>query len=187
MLFRSKGHVSAAVAAIFPPSNWACLAAAQEACAETQALLQQPGALFLEQGLLYGQQVWCDRSSGRLRPLFPAPWRKPLFEQIHSLAHPGVRASRKLLSDRCVWKGMATDIIMWCRACVSCHRGKDGGTATAPIQPIPLPSQRFTHVHVDLVGPLPVSASGQRFLLTAIDRSTRWVRRCRCPTLRRQR
>ena len=36
-----------------------------------------------------------------------------------------------------------------------------------------LPSVRFSHVDIDLVGPLPVS-SGFRYCLTAIDRYTRW-------------
>jgi Integrase core domain len=43
------------------------------------------------------------------------------------------------------------------------------------VQPIPVPIQRFFHVHVDLVGPLPVSEDGYAYLLTAIDRSTRWA------------
>ena len=38
---------------------------------------------------------------------------------------------------------------------------------------IPVPSWRFSHVHVDLVGPLP-SSQGYSYLLTMIDRTTRW-------------
>jgi hypothetical protein len=37
------------------------------------------------------------------------------------------------------------------------------------------PSQRFSHLHLDLVGPLPASAGGHTHLLTAIDRSTLWA------------
>ncbi|GBO23871.1 hypothetical protein AVEN_138547-1 [Araneus ventricosus] len=33
---------------------------------------------------------------------------------------------------------------------------------------------RFTHVHIDVVGPLPPSRNN-RYLLTCIDRFTRWV------------
>ena len=32
----------------------------------------------------------------------------------------------------------------------------------------------FSHVHMDLVGPLPMSRAGHRYLLTAIDHSTGW-------------
>ena len=45
----------------------------------------------------------------------------------------------------------------------------------AATQSIPVPERRFTHLHVDLVGPLPTSAEGFKYLFTIIDRSTRWV------------
>ena len=38
------------------------------------------------------------------------------------------------------------------------------------------PTQRpFSHMHVDLVGPLPVSSDGFIHILTMIDRTTRWL------------
>jgi hypothetical protein len=43
------------------------------------------------------------------------------------------------------------------------------------LQSIPVPERRFTHLHVDLVGLLPTSAEGFKYLFTIIDRSTRWV------------
>ena len=37
-----------------------------------------------------------------------------------------------------------------------------------------IPEKKFAHVHVDLVGPLPISAECHTHLLTVVDRSTRW-------------
>jgi Integrase core domain len=45
----------------------------------------------------------------------------------------------------------------------------------APVQPIPVPTARFSHVHVDIVGPLPCSSDNFSYILTAVDRSTRWA------------
>jgi len=42
-----------------------------------------------------------------------------------------------------------------------------------PLGSFNLPSLRFSHVHIDLVGSLPVSF-GFRYCLTTIDRYTRW-------------
>ena len=39
---------------------------------------------------------------------------------------------------------------------------------------IPVPDRRFSHIHVDLVGPLP-SSGGCTYLFTIIDRTTRWA------------
>jgi transposase InsO family protein len=36
-----------------------------------------------------------------------------------------------------------------------------------------VPAQRFSHIHVDLVGPLPAS-EGATYIFTVIDRNTRW-------------
>ena len=42
------------------------------------------------------------------------------------------------------------------------------------MEAIPVPARRFSHVHVDLVGPLPPSARGHTYLFTMVDRMTRW-------------
>ncbi|GFR70808.1 Pol polyprotein [Elysia marginata] len=36
-----------------------------------------------------------------------------------------------------------------------------------------VPEKRFSHINIDIVGPLPESC-GQRYLITIIDRNTRW-------------
>ncbi len=38
-----------------------------------------------------------------------------------------------------------------------------------------MPSRRFSHMHVDLVGPLPTSAEGWSYIMTIMDMSTRWI------------
>jgi Integrase core domain len=37
-----------------------------------------------------------------------------------------------------------------------------------------VPARRFNHVHVDIIGPLPTAARGERYMLTGIDRTSRW-------------
>ena len=44
---------------------------------------------------------------------------------------------------------------------------------SAPIRRIPMPDVPFSAVNIDLVGPLP-PCNGFRYLLTAVDRTTRW-------------
>jgi len=70
---------------------------------------------------------------------------------------------------------MNKDINNWCRECQQCSRGKVTKQPAAAVAQIPVPNRRFSHVHVDLVGPLPTSAEGFRYLFTLVDRSTRWV------------
>jgi transposase InsO family protein len=80
-----------------------------------------------------------------------------------------------MIAARFVWLGMKADIAAWCRECEACQRAKVTKQPQAPLQPIHIPSRRFSHVHVDLVGPLPASEDGLLYLFTVIDRTTRWL------------
>ena len=58
-----------------------------------------------------------------------------------------------------------------------CARGKVTVQEKAPVEAIPgipVPQQCFSHVHLDIVGPLTTSSQGQNYLLTMMDRTTSW-------------
>ena len=48
----------------------------------------------------------------------------------------------------------------WVKDCQACSRAKVTRQPAAAVQSIPVPQQRFFHIHVDSVGPLPVSREG---------------------------
>ncbi|KAM7313394.1 Transposon Tf2-9 polyprotein [Ixodes scapularis] len=68
---------------------------------------------------------------------------------------------------------MNADVRCWARTCVQCQRVKNTRHTITPHSPFRPPDSRFAHVHIDLVGPLP-SSRGARYLLTCVDRFTRW-------------
>lgn len=115
----------------------------------------------------------CETSTGNLRPFVPQSLRKSLFQRIHNLSHPGVRASRKLVGDRYIWPTMNKDIGVWVKQCHDCQRAKVSKHTRLFPEQIPIPKGRFQHIHIDIVGPLPI-CKGNRYLLTTIDRFTRW-------------
>jgi cleavage and polyadenylation specificity factor subunit 1 len=80
-----------------------------------------------------------------------------------------------MISARYVRKGMGADIASFCRDCQRCARGKVTTTVHTQVQPIQLPVKRFSHVHIDIVGPLPASPGGCTHLLTMVDMSMRWA------------
>ena len=115
----------------------------------------------------------CDTSTGVARPIVPLAWRRVVFDTIHGLAHPGIRTSRKLVAARFVWHGMNKQVGIWAKTCVPCQRSKVHRHVTAPLQHGHLPDRRFQRIHVDIVGPLPIS-QGKSYFFTIIDRYTRW-------------
>ena len=120
-----------------------------------------------------GPSVLCDVSQGHPRPLIPPTLRRQIFDSIHGLSHPGKRATRRLISQRYVWHRMSADINQWCKDCIPCHSSKVQNHVHSPVIQMPVPQTPFSVVHVDIVGPLPVS-SGYSYLLTVIDRFSRW-------------
>ena len=57
--------------------------------------------------------------------------------------------------------------------CLACQGGKVHCHIHLRAEHIPVPTRRFAHLHVDLVGPLPLSA-GLNYVYTILDRTTRW-------------
>jgi transposase InsO family protein len=168
------GPAVAAVAASPVNLDFARIAANQKSCQETLKAAHS-SSLQLQHMDMQGERVLCDISTGQPRPLIPVADRRDVFRAVHELAHAGIRATRRLMAARVVWRGMASDVAAWCRDCQLCARGKASPQHTAPVQPIPVPERRFTHVHVDLVGPLPASTEGFKYLFTMVDRSSRWL------------
>ncbi|BHF81454.1 hypothetical protein SprV_0702458400 [Sparganum proliferum] len=115
----------------------------------------------------------CDVSRGASRPVVPSEMRRDVFATLHNLAHPGIPSTQRLVSERFVWPSMNTDIRQWTRSCLACQKAKVGRHNKAPIGTFLAPDARFAHVHINLVGPFPTSR-GCNYLLTAIDRFTRW-------------
>ena len=70
--------------------------------------------------------------------------------------------------------GFSADIKEWSRQCVASCRAKVTHVEHSVVEKIPIPGVRFSHVHVDLVGPLRASRDGSTYLVTMIDQSTRW-------------
>ena len=56
---------------------------------------------------------------------------------------------------------------------MQCQRSKVNRHTVSPMSTFANPDACFDHVHVDLVGPLPLS-QGCRYLLTCVDRFTQW-------------
>ncbi len=173
----SPGACVAAVSAVaggsLAPLDYRRLAASQRSCTETQTLLQS-SSLNIAKFSVQGEDLWCDVSTGVVRPLVPRDCRHSFFLAIHNIAHPGIRATRRLVSARFVWPRLSADVARWCKDCQECARGKVHKHVHAPLQPFPAPSRKFGHLHLDLVGPLPASKDGHTHLLTVMDRATRW-------------
>jgi hypothetical protein len=69
---------------------------------------------------------------------------------------------------------MAKDITEWTHQCIACQNAKIHTHVSPPPSVIPIPERHFSHIHVDLVGPLSPS-QGCTHIFTTVDKTTRWT------------
>lgn len=157
------------------PVDLVLLAKSQTNDSELQSILDGETSLTLRKATIPGTQIqlYCDDSNQVIRPFVTAPFRRQVFESIHSLSHPGAKATAKLVAQRYVWPGVRKDCREWTKTCHPCQLAKVTRHVSTTPGTFRLPRARFTTVHIDLIGPLPVS-NGYKYCLTAVDRFTRW-------------
>ena len=111
------------------------------------------------------------------RVVVPRSLRKFVLHRGHGLPLAGHNGRKRVYSDlssRYTWKGMYRSVRRWVRACATCGRRK---TPRPLASGLPLSMQApypFHTVCIDLVGPLPVTAGGNAWILTMQDCFTRW-------------
>ena len=117
------------------------------------------------------------RDYGRPRRVVPRSLRMFVLRRHHGLplsGHDGRTRVYAAISAGFWWKGMYSDVKRWVRACSVCCRRKTPRPAHSGIPATVTSPYPFHTVCIDIVGPLPVTASGNKWILTMSDRFTRW-------------
>ena len=120
----------------------------------------------------HGIEIYCDTTNDIVRPYVPKPLRRRIFNALHDLSHPSIRATQKLVTGRFVWPAINKDCRDWTRQCIPCQRCKVTRHVSAPVGNFEDLAGRFEHVHIDIIYMQP--AQGYRYCLTCIDRFSRW-------------
>ncbi|XP_047478945.1 uncharacterized protein LOC125032028 [Penaeus chinensis] len=114
---------------------------------------------------------------GKSSLVVPADCRKIILSLAHESPLAGHFSHRKTeikVREQFYWPGMGADIKDYCRSCEKCQRmSSKGKIKPAPLQPIPIVTEPFSRVAIDIVGPLtPASSQGHKYILTLIDFAT---------------
>lgn len=155
------------------PLDYTEISKAQQNDLELKELLKAKNLNFKTFNYPYCKEpIYCEISKQNARPYLPKEYRVTAFEAIHGISHSGTRATRKMITERYFWKSMNTDINKWTKACIDCQKSKIQRHTKSPLSSFPS-SNRFEHLHIDIVGPLQY-CQGYRYMLTIIDRATGW-------------
>jgi len=152
--------------------DFSALAAAQKCCPEVLSMCSS-NVLSIVSQVVGGEKLLGDVSTGRFRPLLPPSFREAACAALHGVHHPGIRGTKRLVCASFCWPRMSCFAGAVAKNCVFCQKAKVHRHVALEAVHIPVPHRRFEHIHVDLVGPLPVS-SGYNYLFTVLDRTSRW-------------
>jgi hypothetical protein len=87
-------------------------------------------------------------------------------------AHLGIDKTFEKIRDQYYWPQMFENIKDYIRSCDQCQkRGKY--RTPGPLHPIPV-GEPFSKIGIDIVGPLPLTKQGNKYIIVATDYFTKW-------------
>ena len=89
-------------------------------------------------------------------------------------AHLGMDKTRDRILDRFYWPGVKRDVIQYCQACSECQRTAPRPSGRNPLITMPIIEVPFDRLALDIVGPLPKTSRGHRYILVMVDYATRY-------------
>ncbi|RVE71041.1 hypothetical protein OJAV_G00070140 [Oryzias javanicus] len=99
---------------------------------------------------------------------------KSCHDDLGSGGHPGRRRTLEKVLASYHWKTVREDVKKWVEECPRCQRHETVKTVAPVLHPIQV-QEAWSVLGIDLIGPLPTTAKGKRFILTATDLFTKWV------------
>jgi hypothetical protein len=87
--------------------------------------------------------------------------------------HFGFENTLRKIKQRYYWPQMTQDVENFVKSCDICQWRHGKGKQT-PIYPIPV-GQPFEKLGIDLIGPLPITATQKQYIIVAIDYLTKWI------------
>lgn len=135
-------------------------------------------ALELKDGMLYKRWEAPNLKSSILQIVVPRRRISQVIEEAHDSplgGHFGVNKTLGKILKRFYWASSKSDVEEWCRTCKSCIARKGpSGKEKSPLQ-IYNVGAPFERVEMDILGPLPETFSGNRYLKIITDCFTKWV------------
>ena len=99
------------------------------------------------------------------------------MEVVHDsiLGHLGTAKMQDRVSNF-YWPGIHDGVNRYCQSCDTCQRmALKGRIGKGPLGTMPIIKTPFSRVAIDLIGPLPASDRGNRWVLTLVDCATRYL------------
>lgn len=89
--------------------------------------------------------------------------------------HLGVQKVHAKVRDRFFWPGWQGDVRRWCRECMECASRKEVGAAPRAPMVSTVSARPYERVALDVLGPLPETGKGNKYILVGADYFSKWT------------
>ena len=89
-------------------------------------------------------------------------------------AHLGAEKTYERIRRRFYWPGIKKEVEEYCKHCAECQLHSPKSTVHSPLVPLPILDIPFQRIGLDIVGPLPKSSRGHKYILVIVDYATRY-------------
>ncbi|OMH83944.1 Retrovirus-related Pol polyprotein from transposon [Zancudomyces culisetae] len=111
---------------------------------------------------------------GQLKEVLTAEESIDMIKKAHDDTHEGIENTWVRVSRNHYAKGLYKQVVDYVKRCHVCQVFKDGRSRKHPLVPVHA-VKPFEIFGMDAIGPInPISESGNRYILTAIDYCTKW-------------
>ncbi len=134
--------------------------------------------LILKNGVLYKQWVNTATTQSGLQLVIPKILQRDVLQAMHdakTAAHLGVKKTYAKVKYRFYWYQLKESVTMWVRKCPKCGRRKRPPNKPHPPQRDIQVGAPMDRIATDILGPLPWSENGMRYILLVQDQFTRWI------------
>lgn len=135
---------------------------------------------FRWDGLLYRCWIPPGRDTEEMTAeqlVLPLQCRKTVLKIAHEIplaGHLGQNKTAQRILQRFYWPTLYRDIADFCRSCTSSQKISRVKGRCAPMIPLSVISVPFQQIAIDVIGPMPQSRSGNRYVLVVCDYATRY-------------
>ena len=136
---------------------------------------------FFTNGLLMHRKVVRGMRQGSTcvdRIVIPESYRNELLRVGHTLplaGHMGTAKTLTRIEAHFFWPGLRLDVSKYCATCPQCQMVTRKMKANrAPLKPVEIVTEPFKKIAIDIVGELPRTTTGYKYILTIVDYATRY-------------
>ena len=149
---------------------------------EANRIVAESQYYVIDDGILY--HLYQPRSKGhkwtdvKKQLAVPSKMRNDVLKSYHDAltgGHQGQERTYEAIRLKYFWPKLYSDVQTYVKTCEGCQQAKRYiHQKQALLKPLPV-GQVFSRLHIDILGPLPKSSEGFRYILMIVDSFSKWT------------